>query len=251
MFPITRDKLSFIEISNYWAREIQPPASEIELLTLLEQAWWLGEIGGVAAVSRLQLLQGMFQAMRDRPDLGIVFVQGEDQTAPAEVTELKDGGARVDLRPRIPCPLGVVSGWDEQACEPAFQALGQTSSIECYPDAAPSLGAIELTHDEFFSWCEKRGFAKPTFWRPSAKSSSLQKLQRGRPPEYNWPGVRKELINYASTNGPVQNVDELLQKCSEFASELHPAKNVPDDHTIRAAIKTYGLDSAAGKPPGK
>jgi hypothetical protein len=250
MFPITKDKLSFIEIADYWARDPGPSTSEMELLALLEQAWWLGEIPGVTAVSRLQLLQGMFQAMRDRHDLEIVFVQG-DHTAPTVVTELEDGGALVDLRPRIPVPMGDICGWDEQTCEAAFRALAQTSSTKHYPDFAPALGGIELAHQDFFNLCKMRGYAEPTFWRSSAKSSSQQKSKRGRPPEYNWLGVRKELINYASMNGPVQNLDELLQKCSEFASELHPTKNLPDDHTIRAAIKTYELDSAGGMPPGK
>jgi hypothetical protein len=184
MFPIAKDKLSFIAISHYWAREIQPPASAMELLALLEQAWWLGEILGVSAASRLQLLQNMFQAMRGQHDLGIVFVQGEDQAEPAEATELEDGGALVDLRPRIPVSAGNVSDWDERACEPAFQALAQTSSTRHYPDVAPCLAAIELTHEEFFNWCETRGFTKPTFWCTSAKSSSLPKSNHERPPDY-------------------------------------------------------------------
>jgi hypothetical protein len=185
MFPIAKDKLSFIDISDYWARDIKPSASAMELLALLEQAWWLGEIRGISAVSRLQLLQNIFKAMRGRHDLGIVFVQGEDQTAAAEVTELENGAALVDLRHRIPVPADNVSDWDERTSEPAFQALAQTSSMMHYPDVAPALAAVELTHEEFFAWCEMRGFAKPTFWRSSAESSTLQKSQHEGAPDYN------------------------------------------------------------------
>jgi hypothetical protein len=42
-----------------------------------------------------------------------------------------------------------------------------------------------------------------------------------------------------------------LQKCSDFASELHPAKKTPDDSTIRGAVKKHGLDVAAGCILGK
>ena len=175
MFPIAEDKLSLIGISNYWAREIQPPATQLELFYLLEQAWWLGEIRGDSALSRLQLLQRVFQAMRDRRDVEIIFVQGENPTAPAEVTALEDGGVLVNLRPRIPVPVGDPSDWAERACEPAFQALVQTSSIKSYSDFATFFTTTELTHKEFNDWCEKRGFAKPAFWRSSAKSSPLQK----------------------------------------------------------------------------
>jgi hypothetical protein len=53
----------------------------------------------------------------------------------------------------------------------------------------------------------------------------------------------------------VQTLVELLQKCADFATELHPRKRTPDDKTIREAIKTHALDIAAkncsGKLPGK
>ena len=74
MFPIGKSKLSLREIANYWAREIQPPASRNELLELLEGAWWRGQIHGDSVKSRLDLLKYMFEAMHDRDDVGIVFL---------------------------------------------------------------------------------------------------------------------------------------------------------------------------------
>jgi hypothetical protein len=249
MFPIAEHKLSFREISNYWSREIQPTASELELLGLLEKAWWVGEIRGDSPTSRLQLLQAMFKAMHDRDDLGIVFVHGEDAGLPA-VTELPDRSAVVDLRRRIAVPPDDVSGWDERTCELAFRALAQTSSTESYPDITPGLALIELTYDEFDHWRRSRGYSKPMFWRPAAPHS-LEKPKRGRPAEYNWHGVRSLLADYVSLHGPMRTSDELLQKCADFASELHPKNNTPSDKTIRDAIKTHSLDVAAGAVPGK
>jgi hypothetical protein len=40
MFPIAKPALSLREISDYWSREIWPPASSEELLSTLESAWW-------------------------------------------------------------------------------------------------------------------------------------------------------------------------------------------------------------------
>jgi hypothetical protein len=79
----------------------------------------------------------------------------------------------------------------------------------------------------------------------------LKKQKRGRPQEYNWSGVKSRLTDYASQHGPMQRLEELLQKCADFASELHPKGKMPDDKTIREAIKTYGLDIAAGLTSGK
>src|SRR6516162_6656510 len=135
MFPIAKNKLSFREISDYWSREIQPPASQLELLGLLEEAWWLGEVRADSARSRLQLLQAMFNSMHDRNDLGIVFVLGED-TGPPKATELPDGSVAIDARRRIIVPSGDTSTWDEDSCGDAFHTLTQTSSTVSYPEIA-------------------------------------------------------------------------------------------------------------------
>jgi hypothetical protein len=166
MFPIAKNKLSFGEISDYWSREIQPPASQRELLGLLEEAWWLGEVRGDSAKSPLQLLQAMFNLMHDRNDLGIVFVRGED-AGPPKATELPDGSVEVDVRRRIIVPSGETSTWDEDSCGDAFHTLAQTISTVSYPEIAPGLTYIELTYGEFNNWRRKRGYRKPTFWQPS------------------------------------------------------------------------------------
>jgi hypothetical protein len=248
MFPISKNKLSFREISDYWSREIQPPASQLELLGLLEEAWWLGEVRGDSAKSRLQLLQAMFNSMHDRNDLGILFVLGED-TGPPNATELPDGCVEVDVRRRIIVPSGDTSTWDEHSCVDAFHTLAQTSSTVFYPEIAPGLTYIELTYGEFNNWCRKRGYPEPTFWQPT--SVQLEKPKRGRPAEYNWLGVRDRLAAYVSNNGPVQTREELLSLCADFAIELHPKNSVPSDKTIREAIQKHALEVVAGVVSGK
>jgi hypothetical protein len=85
----------------------------------------------------------------------------------------------------------------------------------------------------------------------TAAITEIKKPKRGRPAEYNWEGVKVRLVTYVSQNGPMQTQDELMQKCADFASELHSRKSTPSDKTIREAIKTHGLDIAAGFAPGK
>jgi len=241
MFPIGKPTLSLREIANYWAREIQPSASQFELLRLLEGAWWLGEIRGDSVKSRLDLLKLMFQAMHDRDDLGIIFVVegvGEPRTE-----QLPDGSV-VDVRHRICLPSRDISTWNESSCEDAFQSLAQTSSTESYPEMTPGLAWIELTFEEFTDWLASQGYAKPKFWKPLF--NQLKSANRGRPAEYNWIGVQQRLTAYARDNGPIQNSTELIQKCADFAAELHPNHKTPDDSTIRAAIQRYRLDTAVG-----
>jgi hypothetical protein len=251
IFPITKGKLSLQEISDYWSREIKPPASKNELYVLLERAWWLGEIHGDKKIGRLQLLKAMFKTTRRSDDPGIVFIVcGE--TAPPEEKALPDGGVVVDRRPRVPLPSIDTDTWDIANCKKAFDAIAQTSSIESYHVATPYLMSIELTRDEFIRWLNGRDYQHPSFWSSKAISSTtFEKPKKGRPPEYNWHGVRAKLETYVSRHGPIQKFEELMQKCADFANELHPKNRTPSDKTIREAIKMHSLDNVAQLVPGK
>jgi hypothetical protein len=183
----------------------------------------------------------MFRSLRERADLGIVFVREGDEPPP-QVTELPDGSADVDMRYLIPVPSDDLSGWNEQMCAQAFDALAQTSSRDSYPDLAPFFASIELSFEEFDRWRRARGYPKPPFWGGPAASTLLQKPKRGRPPEYSWEQVLRRLHKHAEENGPIGTYEERLQKCTDLAASLHPLGKTPDDSTIRGAIKKYGLD---------
>ena len=164
MFPIAKPALSFGEISDYWSREISPPASSKELLDTLVSAWWLGELRGDSVTPRLKLLKIMFTSMY-RDDLGIVFIVG-DGAGPRPV-ELPDGSLKVDLRPQIRVPSSNIESWDEAACTNAFHALAEVTEkfpIDSYREFAVLLPSIKLTYEEFNTWLQKRGFSVPTFW---------------------------------------------------------------------------------------
>jgi hypothetical protein len=169
MFPIAKPALSFGEISDYWSREISPPASSNELLDTLVSAWWLGELRGDSVNSRLKLLKIMFTSMY-RDDRGIVFIVGDD-AAPPQV-ELPDG--LIDIRPQIRVPSNDTESWDEAACRDAFHSLAQTSSKKSYPDLMPNFTLIELSYDEFNTWREKRGYHEANFWKPPQERETWQ-----------------------------------------------------------------------------
>jgi hypothetical protein len=94
----------------------------------------------------------------------------------------------------------------------------------------------------FERWRVKHRLPTSPHFQPQAEAATAapKKMKRGRRPEYNWDGVKERLTPYVAKHG-VLKMDELLQKCAEFASNLHPKGNVPDDSTIRAAIKKHRL----------
>src|SRR6516165_8963446 len=138
MFPIAKPTLSFQETADYWSREIWPPASSHELLSILVSAWWLGELRGDSVHSRLQLLKLMFTS-KYRDDLGIVFIVGND-AGPPQVDLPDDEPRDIDLRPQIRVPSSNTESWDEAACRDAFHALAKVtkdSSINIYQGFHP------------------------------------------------------------------------------------------------------------------
>jgi hypothetical protein len=108
-----------------------------------------------------------------------------------------------------------------------------------------------VTRAALYAFAKHRN-ERPAFLFPEGRTPDKKGLaigaqsNRGKPPVYNWPGVKKRLKLYAAEHGAAQSLTELLHLCSDFATELHPRGRTPDDSTIRAAIKKHSLDAAAG-----
>jgi len=172
MLPITKTALSLGEIADHWSGELPPPWSWQKVLSALESAWWLGELRGNSGPTRLQRLKSMFISMRDRNDLGIVFIVC-DCAGPVPV-ELPDGSLHLDRRHEIRVPSNDTENWDEGACSDAFHALAKTSSKESYPELTVGFILTELSYAEFITWCTKRGFFIPAFWKPRDERKTWQ-----------------------------------------------------------------------------
>jgi hypothetical protein len=217
MFPIAKVELSFREISNYWSREINPPASSKELLHLLEAAWWLGELRGDSVHSRLQLLQKMFVSMCHRDDLGIIFLVG-DSAGPLPI-QLPNGSVKVDVRQQIRVPSSNIESWDESTCRDAFQALAETHSLDSYPELAVGLAWISLSHEEFATWLTKRGYPEPKFWQPRLKN-----LKRWKPrPSVRLTPHEEAVVSALNDLFPNGKLDHKAKKRDDLIN-LHLAK---------------------------
>jgi len=173
MFPVAKSTLSFGEIADYWSREIRPPASSNELLSILVSAWWLGELRGDSVHSRLELLKIMFTS-KYRDDLRIVFIVGDDARPPQ--VELPDGSCQIDVRPEIRLPSNNIETWDGAVCDDPFRALAEVTedfSIDIYREFAVFLPSIKVTYEEFDTWLRSRGYSPPTFWHRDTADRDL------------------------------------------------------------------------------
>ena len=72
----------------------------------------------------------------------------------------------------------------------------------------------------------------------------------GRPPTYDWPLINQRIVEHVKKRGrSLKDTADLIALIRLIQDEIDPNKS-PDDKTIREAIKTHGLDVAAGVKPG-
>jgi hypothetical protein len=211
MFPIADETLSFSEIADYWSREIRPPASDLELLRVLESAWWRGEIVGETALTRLKLIRFLFG---HAPDLDLIFMIG-DEPGPPEIEDTADGSVEVDLRPRLTVPSADPATWNDTNCATAYEALAKAQRLITDPTVGPALRGIGLSHQEFFNWLAACGYHSPTFWRTVRADADAQgtahpedtggpkpsKSPSGRKPGFDWGKIEVFVVKQLDKNG--------------------------------------------------
>jgi hypothetical protein len=170
MFPKpSNQKLSLFDIANYWAREIVPPCTPLELLIELAKAWWRGELTADGGPKRVQVLQALYASYSDL----IEFYVAGTAEKPGE-WELSDGGVEISLW-CIPVPNLVPDSWTDTDCAAAFEALAAAWDTELN-DLAPMIGGVTLSEKAFSKWISQhQDWQRPVFWasgQPSGAAGS-------------------------------------------------------------------------------
>jgi hypothetical protein len=170
MFPIFKADLPLSHISDYWSRDIKPPASSSELLDLLIRAWWRGELFLGDAHSRFEFLKKMFAIMSKNEHSGIVFTLGEEIRA-TTLKDLPNGDVEIYSRPCIPVPSWDTETWNEAACDPAFQRLSSelVSCVRDYHVWLPVFAGFVLSREERL--CAANLLERQRSWRRDAEPS--------------------------------------------------------------------------------
>jgi hypothetical protein len=160
MFPIPSGQtLSFIDIADYWSREIKPSASQHELRSTISKAWWRGELVAANGPNRVQLLRALYLKCAEC----IAFsIPGAPEPPCSRV--LDDGRVEVYLLPRIPLPNAQPDTWIDANCAEAFNAIAEAWDEKVFSLLAIEVPFIVLTRSEFIQWTEKFGYTPPTFW---------------------------------------------------------------------------------------
>ncbi|MHB2169542.1 hypothetical protein [Alsobacter sp. R-9] len=160
--------LCLADVARFWAREPTVVYTEDEIVAILVQAVWRGDLlveppaGHVPRDGdyRYSLLKAV-AGIDSHP--GLLFVRPGEPVAPA-VTDLPDGGALVDPRERIEW-VAVGAEPDEATAEATFSTLASVT-VDAYDAATtvPILRTLTIERDALRQFCEIAGYALPTFW---------------------------------------------------------------------------------------
>ena len=170
MFPVPADqKLSLFDIADYWAKEIAPRCTPVELLIFLARAWWRGELVADNGPTRLNVLRSLYACFSDR----IAFYVAGTSEKPG-VRELPDGGVEIWLW-RVPLPNLVPESWTDSNCAGAFEALAAAWDSDLNDLAAPLFGGAEFSETVFTRWITGR-YRRPVFWASATEHGPARKL---------------------------------------------------------------------------
>ena len=163
-------ELTLTDVARFWSRESGTIFSQAEIISLLVQAFWRGDLNVPPPVGhnprsgdyRHTLLRAV-AGIRTHP--GLLFIRPEDDVGPVE-TDLSDGGALVDLSERI---FWVADGSEpsDATTQAAFVTLASVE-LDAYDEAVvgPILLGLPIDRDALRVFCEKAGITLPKFWFP-------------------------------------------------------------------------------------
>jgi hypothetical protein len=239
MFPISKETLSFREISDYWSREIT--ASRNELLNSLIGAWWRGEIVGDAP-HRLQFLRNLFVAMQKSKDPRIVFISG-DEAGPSTVHELPDGSVEWDYRPHVRVPSSNTDDWDEAACDPAFRSFEEIDwELRC-PELLLTFRLFNLSRAAFINWVADRGFyPKPTFWGGDVATTPPPPVTA---PPFDKPLKAGPVLSEAPSSVIHQEITAVYDEADAAGAKPPNIKELPDQ--VLPRLKTKGFRTSKSR----
>jgi hypothetical protein len=214
MDRVSVNTLSLSDIAAYWSREQGTIFTSAEIMNMLVQAVWRGDLIVTRPVGhppragdyRYSLLRAV-TGVRTHP--GLLFIRPGDMIEPAE-TELLDGGVLVDLRERIPW----VAEGDEPSdamAQAAFATLA-TVDLDAYDEAivGPILQGLPIDRDALSTYCESTGIPLPLFWFPKTSQPrstgsaerQCEKWLRGLARESGKPGSKTVLKKDAMARFP-------------------------------------------------
>lgn len=243
MFPIPSGrKLSVVEISDYWSREIKPSASPQELRDVISKAWWRGELVAANGSSRLSVLRGYY--LRSADFIAFVIPGMEE---PPQWRSVDDGVVEFVRPLRVPLPNADSDTWTDANCAEAFEAIAEQWNEAIIFPSAPLFLDIALARIEFLQWLDACQYERPTFWGKTSEDRDKTESTGNLIPQVAVTGVQSESDKSGKT---------FLGNASDQENEQHPAAKTvrqerikPVQFHIQRAVAALAKEREGEFPP--
>jgi hypothetical protein len=234
MFPIPSGQtLSFIDIADYWSREIKPSASQHELRSTISKAWWRGELVAANGPNRVQLLRALYLKCAEC----IAFsIPGAPEPPCSRV--LDDGRVEVYLLPRIPLPNAQPDTWIDANCAEAFNAIAEAWDEKVFSLLAIEVPFIVLTRSEFIQWIDKCRYKRPTFWGSTSEDEDQQQ-------------PTNETVRRKPTKPVQYRIQRAVEALAKERSGKFPPEGMPIYERDRLITEWLDADDDPMKRPSK
>jgi len=260
MYLRRKQALSIGEIYQQWGKEPKAGPDPLNILTLLLQAFWRGDLrdlhrpGSGEIFPRHQGLEALVDLDSGDRHPDIVICRNQEQLD-AEQVKLANGDIVVDLRKFVFLPTDTVD-WTEGLCGQAYEKLAECEATAYAPEFLTGFKTMQVGKRNFLIFLRYYDLEPPKFWydsdRPSrglirqATSPPIpsRRPRRGRPVMFDYvliDDILKTLLledGLAAVRDFHSVKDQLTMKLGESA--------IPSDSQLRRHLKTWQQDWIGG-----
>jgi hypothetical protein len=161
MYPLGDRKLNLHDIARHWSRDMRQHPPPDELLHLLLEAVWLGDLRAVLPGSNDDPRPRLLEGVRRFPTHAVVIV--EQPGPPRRVSFDPDGSVSVDMRQIAYWPQDP-GARTPQIFANACTTLADLKLQDYHEVTQPILVALMVQQNDFAAFCDLRGYPRPEFW---------------------------------------------------------------------------------------
>ena len=190
MYQRPKKTLSIGQICRAWYLELKSSSSALDILTLLLQAYWRGDLSELhppkqkEVFSRRHGLNALVDLGKTQGHPEIVLCQEREQLTAAHVLQ-PNGNLVVDLRTYVLLPEHAAD-WTEEALDQAYENLAECEAINYAPGFLTGFQTMHVGKWNFLSFLRSYELDPPWFWygpdshthAPARRSMGLARCSR-------------------------------------------------------------------------
>ena len=256
MYQRPKKTLRIGQICEAWCLELASSYTALDVLTLLLQAYWRGDLSELhpprkkEEFSRRQGLEAVIELGKIEGHPGIVLCREREQLTDAHVLQ-PNGNLVVDPRTYVFLPEHAAD-WTEEILDQAYGYLAECQAINYAPRFRTGFRTMHVGKWNFLSFLRSCELAPPSFWygpdsqthapakSPAPPPAPSTPMRRGAPEKYDYAQINAVLEKLVRKDGSAALKDFNRVKKS-LINDLGESK-VPSESQLRRHLRTWSCD---------